>query len=130
MPAELLLAGPRDLRVGTYEERPLGPDEVRAEAIVSGISHGTELALYRGISAFGTRSFDPELRLFVDGTADAYPLRLGYEWVGTIREIGSAVGNVAVGTGRRRRSPLPPPPHRGRAFRTDSIPSTRRCCSR
>jgi 2-desacetyl-2-hydroxyethyl bacteriochlorophyllide A dehydrogenase len=98
MPAELLLAGPRDLRVGTYEERPLGPDEVRAEAIVSGISHGTELALYRGISAFGTRSFDPELRLFVDGTADAYPLRLGYEWVGTIREIGSAVGNVAVGS--------------------------------
>jgi hypothetical protein len=71
---------------------------VRADAVVSGISHGTELALYRGVSAFGRRSFDLELRLFLDGpAAAAYPMRLGYEWVGTVREVGEEVETPAIG---------------------------------
>ena len=58
------------------------PDQVRAEAIVSGISHGTELALYRGVSPFDGKRFDPDLRLFVEDAEigdvpDAARLRVG-----------------------------------------------------
>ena len=98
MPSELLLAGPREIQLSPYEELPLGADQIRAGAVISGISHGTELALYRGISPFAARSFDRELRLFVDdGEAGAYPMRLGYEWVGIVRDVGSHVRAPAAG---------------------------------
>jgi hypothetical protein len=42
VPNELLLAAPRAIRLAPYEELPLQADQVRAQAIVSGISHGTE----------------------------------------------------------------------------------------
>src|SRR4029450_4652128 len=88
MPVELLLVAPRELRLNPYEEGPLGPDHVRAAGIVSGISHGTELALYRGVSAFAGKRFDPALRLFVDADAAPYPMRLGYELGGRGEEGG------------------------------------------
>jgi hypothetical protein len=44
---------PRAIRIVLYEDPMLGSDEVRADAIASRISHGTELALYRGDSTFG-----------------------------------------------------------------------------
>ena len=44
---------------------PLKPDEVRGQGILSGISHGTEMNLYRGTSAFADHEFDMDLRLFV-----------------------------------------------------------------
>jgi 2-desacetyl-2-hydroxyethyl bacteriochlorophyllide A dehydrogenase len=98
MPRELLLTGPRSIELASYEDAPPAPDEVRADAIVSGISHGTELALYRGVSAFAGKRFDPDLRLFLeDEAASAYPLRLGYEWVGEVRDVGAEVDAVAVG---------------------------------
>src|SRR6266540_4152058 len=92
MPHELLLTEPRSIRLGPYEDPPVAPDQVRAEAIVSGISHGTELALFRGVSPFDGKRFDADLRLFVDDDQTAtYPMRLGYEWVGAVRETGAAV---------------------------------------
>src|SRR6266542_268288 len=92
MPHELLLTEPRSIMLGPYDDPPVGPEEVRAEAIVSGISHGTELALFRGVSPFDGKRFDADLRLFVDDDQTAtYPMRLGYEWVGTVRETGAAV---------------------------------------
>jgi 2-desacetyl-2-hydroxyethyl bacteriochlorophyllide A dehydrogenase len=91
MPRELLLTGPRALELAGYEDRPPLPGEVRATAIASGISLGTELALYRGDSPFASKRFDLELRLFVDDPAAAYPTRLGYEWVGVVREAGAGV---------------------------------------
>jgi NADPH:quinone reductase-like Zn-dependent oxidoreductase len=86
MPRELLLTGPRALELRRYEETPLEPGQVRAEAIVSGISLGTEIALYRGDSPFASKRFDLELRLFVGDASAAFPARLGYEWVGLVRE--------------------------------------------
>jgi 2-desacetyl-2-hydroxyethyl bacteriochlorophyllide A dehydrogenase len=84
--------------LGVVEERALRPDEVRATALVSGISQGTELQLWRGTSPFAGKRFDPGLRLFVDDQEGAgYPLRLGYEWVGRIAEVGSEVSDVRVG---------------------------------
>ena len=98
MPYELLLSEPRSIAVRPYDEESLAPNEVRAEAIVSGISHGTELALYRGVSPFDGKRFDPDLRLFVEDTeSGAYPMRLGYEWVGTVSETGAEVRAPRVG---------------------------------
>jgi 2-desacetyl-2-hydroxyethyl bacteriochlorophyllide A dehydrogenase len=98
MPRELLVTGPRSIEFASYEDAPPGSNEVRADAIVSGISHGTELALYRGVSAFAGKRFDPDLRLFLehDGAA-SYPIRFGYEWVGEVHEVGAEVDTVAVG---------------------------------
>jgi threonine dehydrogenase-like Zn-dependent dehydrogenase len=98
MPSELLLTAPRSIRLRQYDDGPLATDQLRAEAIVSGISHGTELALYRGASPFDGKRFDTDLRLFVDDVeTGTYPMRLGYEWVGTVRERGAAVDKPDVG---------------------------------
>src|SRR5205809_7463169 len=98
MPYELLLTAPRSIRLGPYDEHPVGPDQLRAEAILSGVSHGTELALYQGVSPFDGKRFDADLRLFADDVrAETYPMRLGYEWVGIVREAGAEVEAVEVG---------------------------------
>ena len=98
MPLELTLTAPRTVELAPYDEPPLGADQICAEAIVSGVSHGTELSLYRGVSPFDGKRFDLDLRLFVDGNdGDGYPMRLGYEWVGVVREAGPAVRGIEVG---------------------------------
>jgi 2-desacetyl-2-hydroxyethyl bacteriochlorophyllide A dehydrogenase len=67
---------------------------------LSGISHGTELSLYRGTSAFTDKVFDRGLRAFVApaaGSASAYPVMLGYEMVSDVVEVAADVDAVAVG---------------------------------
>jgi len=98
MPAELLLLGPGELGFAEYDERALGSRELRARGLVSGISHGTELALFQGRSPFGGRRFDRDLRLFVDSNEQADgPLRPGYEWVGEVTGVGASVDGVGMG---------------------------------
>jgi 2-desacetyl-2-hydroxyethyl bacteriochlorophyllide A dehydrogenase len=98
MPNELVLSAPREIRLAAYEDPPLEADQVRAEAIVSGISHGTELALYRGASPFEGKRFDLDLRLFEeDAGSQTYPMRLGYEWVGSVTAVGPGAAGVEVG---------------------------------
>jgi threonine dehydrogenase-like Zn-dependent dehydrogenase len=98
MPNELLLTAPRAIALAPYEDPPLRADQVRATAIVSGISHGTEIALYRGVSPFDGTRFDPDLRLFAkDADGASYPMRPGYEWVGRVRSVGPEVRGVAPG---------------------------------
>jgi 2-desacetyl-2-hydroxyethyl bacteriochlorophyllide A dehydrogenase len=98
MPNELLLTAPRAIAFAPYEDPPLQADQVRADAIVSGISHGTEIALYRGASPFAGKHFDVGLRLFEqDVDTEPYPMRPGYEWVGRVRSVGADVGGIAVG---------------------------------
>jgi threonine dehydrogenase-like Zn-dependent dehydrogenase len=98
VPNELLLTAPRTLQVAPYDDAPLRKDQVRAYAIVSGISHGTEIALYRGASPFAEKRFDLGLRVFEpDAAATVYPMRLGYEWVGRVREVGDEVRGIDVG---------------------------------
>jgi 2-desacetyl-2-hydroxyethyl bacteriochlorophyllide A dehydrogenase len=95
---ELLLIAPRRLVLASVDEAPLEPDQISARALVSGISAGTELALYRGVSPFAEKRFDLDLRLFVeDAVGDGYPLRLGYEWVGVVVEVGAEVRVLAAG---------------------------------
>jgi len=98
MPNELLLTAPRAIRIAPYDDPLLGTDEVRADAIASGISHGTELALYRGDSVFGGKRFDLDLRLFLeDAETQRYPMRLGYEWVGRVGAVGADARGIEVG---------------------------------
>jgi 2-desacetyl-2-hydroxyethyl bacteriochlorophyllide A dehydrogenase len=95
----LVLEGARDLRLRDEPLPPVGPREIRVRALVSGISHGTEMALYRGTSAFAGRVFDPALRAFVrpDPLRSTYPATLGYELIGTVEEVGGAVDDLRVG---------------------------------
>src|SRR5919112_6270664 len=100
VPRSLVLDGPRQLRLADQPPRPLRRGEVRLRARMSGISHGTELNLYRGTSAFADKVFDRGLRAFVApaaGSASAYPVTLGYEMVSEVVEVGSGVTAVKVG---------------------------------
>jgi 2-desacetyl-2-hydroxyethyl bacteriochlorophyllide A dehydrogenase len=99
MPKELILKSPRELEIVDYDEKPLGADGVRAEAIISGISHGTELNLYSGNSPFKEQYFDPDLRLFLPRSESAAESvsRIGYEWVGRVTAVGAAVTDFNVG---------------------------------
>jgi 2-desacetyl-2-hydroxyethyl bacteriochlorophyllide A dehydrogenase len=98
MPNELLLMAPRALRIVSYDDVVLSSDAVRADAVASGISHGTELALYRGDSPFGGKRFDLDLRQFVEGAeTELYPMRLGYEWVGRVAAVGDDVRGIQIG---------------------------------
>ena len=100
MTRTLVLEGPRQLRLSEHGSRPLGPGEARLRSRLSGISHGTELSLYRGTSAFTDRVFDRGLRAFVTphaGAASADPVTLGYELVSEVVEVAHDVTAVRVG---------------------------------
>ena len=100
MPRTLILDGPRELRLAEQPSRPLNRGEVRLRSRLSGISHGTELSLYRGTSAFTDKVFDRGLRAFVApaaGSTSAYPVTLGYEMVSEVVELGSGVTELRLG---------------------------------
>jgi 2-desacetyl-2-hydroxyethyl bacteriochlorophyllide A dehydrogenase len=100
MPRTLVLDGPRRLRLSDQPTRRLRPGEIRLRARLSGISHGTELSLYRGTSAFTDKVFDRGLRAFVEphaGSAATYPVTLGYEMVGEVMEVAPDVTELQVG---------------------------------
>ncbi len=100
MPNTLVLTRPQHLELSEQPSRPLGLGEARLRSRLSGISHGTELGLYRGTSAFADKVFDRGLRAFVAppaGTASAYPVTLGYEMVSEVVEVGADVTAVRVG---------------------------------
>ncbi len=97
MPLQLELVAPRQVRLADYTETPLRADEARADAIISGISHGTELNLYRGTSPFEDKEFDPDLRLFRPRSGRFPHPPLGYEWVGRVTEVGTAVDHLRLG---------------------------------
>lgn len=84
----------------TLDDPPLQPNEVRIRTLFSGISAGTELTFWRGTNPYLARRWDADRRLFVSDAAPtfAYPVvNLGYEEVGEIIEVGSAVTDIPVG---------------------------------
>ena len=99
VPRTLVLQGPRDLAVRDEPGRAPGRGEVRVRSLLSAVSHGTELALYRGSSPFGERVFDRGLRAFAPASEGErhYPAALGYETVGVVEEVGPGVTGVAAG---------------------------------
>lgn len=97
MPRKLQLIAPRQVVLVPYEEATLGEDQVRAAAVLGGISHGTELNLYRGTAPFADKAFNSELRLFLPRTEAAPTMGLGYEWVGQVTEVGAQVQTLKPG---------------------------------
>lgn len=100
--------GPRQLTVQEAPELSMNENEVRIQTICSGLSHGTEMNVYRGLAPFFRRKYDPDTRLFVDAdTAETwqYPTRscdpgvwyMGYANVGRVIAAGAAVKKVKVG---------------------------------
>jgi 2-desacetyl-2-hydroxyethyl bacteriochlorophyllide A dehydrogenase len=92
MPDEPLLAralwfsSPNSAEVREHEVPPPGPGEVRVRAIVSAISHGTEMLVYRGQVA-------PDLPLdlpTLEGSF-AFPIKYGYAAVGRVLDTGDGV---------------------------------------
>jgi threonine dehydrogenase-like Zn-dependent dehydrogenase len=99
-PAALVLNAPRALAFVPLETAPLAADQVRIRTLFSGVSAGTELSQYRGTNPFMHRRWDETSRLFVsaDSPSWPYPVRnLGYEEVGEIIEVGSAVNDLHPG---------------------------------
>ena len=92
--------GPREVGIREYEEPALMPHEVRLQTLYSGISAGTEMTAYRGSNPYLSKRWEEERRLFLEGEATSieYPVEgWGYEEVGEVAEVGSAVTRVAPG---------------------------------
>ena len=91
--------GPREVGIREYEELPLQPNEVRLQTLYSGISAGTELTAYRESNPYLSKRWDDDRRLFLDaGVSLRHPIEgWGYEEVGEVAEIGSAVTRVTPG---------------------------------
>ena len=99
MPQVLTLVGPRSLEIRELEpQSALRPGQARLRSVVSGISHGTELNLYRGTSPFHDKDFDREARLFRPRSKGSeYPHGIGYELVSEIVEVAPDVTALSVG---------------------------------
>jgi threonine dehydrogenase-like Zn-dependent dehydrogenase len=76
---------------------PLGARDVFVRTVLSGISHGTEMAWLRGAAAALHRSWDGQRRIYVEGPGRDFPVAPGYESIGRVVQIGSAVTSVRVG---------------------------------
>ena len=84
----------------SYEERPLGPHELRLRTLYSGISAGTELTAYRGSNPYLSKQWDAQSRLFRTSESPSQPYPLsgwGYEEVGEVIEVDPEVTTLKVG---------------------------------
>ena len=100
MGQQLVLSAPEQLAIEEYEDRQLGPKEVRLQTLYSGISAGTELTSYYGSSPHLKKRWASDRRLFVASEENErhYPVRdLGYEEVGRVIECGPEVTGVTEG---------------------------------
>ncbi|GAA2392122.1 alcohol dehydrogenase catalytic domain-containing protein [Dactylosporangium salmoneum] len=93
----LFITGPGTVELLDEELPPLGEQEVYATAVLSGISHGTELAWLRGTAAALHRTWDSQRRLYLDRPGRAYPVAPGYESMARVAAVGPAVSGVRVG---------------------------------
>ena len=76
----IVLTGPGDVELQTYELGEVQPDELLVRTEFSGVSQGTELDAYRGDR--------PEL---------SYPTVTGYQAVGTVEKVGTDVQGFETG---------------------------------
>jgi len=105
----LTYMGQRDLRVSDADDPgPVLDNEVKLRSLFSGVSHGTEMNVYRGDAPFYRKKLDHATGLFVEAGGEElwrYPIRscdpgvwyMGYCNVGEVVELGNAVKNLMVG---------------------------------
>lgn len=103
-----MYTAPRSLEVIEAPSLPMGEEEIRLNSICSGVSHGTEMNIYRGLAPFFRKKQDPETRLFVPAGENEvweYPVKscdpgvwyMGYASVGRVVEIGAKVKGIQIG---------------------------------
>ena len=102
MPKELVAIAPRKPLLVEYEEPPLKPNQIRIKSCFSAEKHGTTLLIYRGLSPFSKKSFDPKTGLFMPkrggkGRSISFPIKLGNMTVGIVIEVGSQVKKFKKG---------------------------------
>ncbi len=95
----LYFTGPRAVEVRTETLGGPGAGEVRLDLLVSGISAGTELNVFRGLAPQWRQSMDPKTRLFSDanGSDWQWPARYGYAAVGHVAQLGEGVTSLKLG---------------------------------
>jgi 2-desacetyl-2-hydroxyethyl bacteriochlorophyllide A dehydrogenase len=72
--------------------QPLGPTDARVSAVVSGVSAGSELLVYRGLAP---HDLPPDLPTV--GGDFRLPIKFGYASVGRVAEVGAAAEGLVVG---------------------------------
>ena len=95
----LYFTGPRAVDIRDEDLAAPGPGEVQLDLVVSGISAGTELNVFRGLAPQWRQSMDPKTRLFSDahGADWSWPARYGYAAVGHVSALGSDVSSLKSG---------------------------------
>ncbi|MGQ9926324.1 MAG: zinc-dependent alcohol dehydrogenase [Chloroflexaceae bacterium] len=86
------IVAPRQVAIRSEIAPPPAPDQVRIAALVSAISHGTEMLVYRG-------QVDPGLPLDLPTLAGSFalPIKYGYASVGRVLDVGAEVRHLAPG---------------------------------
>ena len=100
MPRRLAITAPHRVEVIEYEERPLGPAEVRIETELASGKHGTTVAMFAGIN-FAGHEFDQGLRIFLErdqkDAPPSGPRNTGTTGSGVITDIGAEVTRWRIG---------------------------------
>jgi len=95
----LYFTGPRAVEVRSEPLEGPGAGQILLDLLVSGISAGTELNVFRGLAPQWRQSMDPRTRLFSDahGSDWTWPARYGYAAVGRVAELGKEVEGLRKG---------------------------------
>ena len=91
MPEAVWFGGPQRVEIRQEPAAPVGQDDVRVRSLVSGLSAGSELLVYRGNAP---RDLQPDLPT-VRGDF-GFPIKFAYASVGRVIEVGSRVAQLAV----------------------------------
>ena len=95
----VFMTGVRQIKIEPVEVDLPGPDQVLVHTLYSAISHGTEMAFYRGTAPFLDRAWDEKTRLFSQSATPeiSYPFRYGYSNVSKVVECGVKVTTLKPG---------------------------------
>src|SRR6185369_7371495 len=85
---------PKTVELRGSSVRPPGPGEVRIQALISGISHGSEMTVYRGeVPA----EVSPDATLPTLQGSFGFPVKYGYASVGRVIDVGNDVVGLLAG---------------------------------
>lgn len=95
----LSVKAPYVLELTLVPIRHLKAKEILVKTLLSGISHGTELAILQGTTPTFSKEWREDYQIYINGgkPSKSYPTVLGYESVGEIIEVGSGVNNFMAG---------------------------------
>jgi 2-desacetyl-2-hydroxyethyl bacteriochlorophyllide A dehydrogenase len=91
VPEAVWFAASRQVEIREERAASVGPDDVRVRALVSGVSAGSELLVYRGDAS---RELPPDLPT-VRGDF-GFPISFAYASVGRVSEVGTRVTQLAM----------------------------------